>query len=152
LRRGSLSQFKGRLGGWVTFAALGAPKGGHFRNFRSFALLILRFRRYDPDGSDGRPVSTGVAIRTHTMRSIGRRRCKVQSAHKTSPPPPASASGASMALRPARRAGEADGVRWVCVQKRIWVRGTSHPHKPFSLIHSQPPPPSFRRLPPSHFS
>eukprot|EP00966_Prymnesium_polylepis_P010360 238976-Prymnesium_polylepis.1 len=31
LRGGSHSQFKSRLGRWVTFAALGIPKGGHFR-------------------------------------------------------------------------------------------------------------------------
>jgi len=41
LRGGSHSQFKSRLGGWVTFAALGVPKGGHFRSFRSFRARCL---------------------------------------------------------------------------------------------------------------
>ena len=41
LRGGSHSQFKSRLGGWVTFAALGIPKGGHFRSFRSFRARCL---------------------------------------------------------------------------------------------------------------
>eukprot|EP00966_Prymnesium_polylepis_P266700 6161454-Prymnesium_polylepis.1 len=40
LRGGSLSQFKGRFGGWVTFAALGIPKGGHFRSFRSLRAKV----------------------------------------------------------------------------------------------------------------
>ena len=35
------SQFKGRLGGSVTFAALGLPEGGHFRSFRSFSAKFL---------------------------------------------------------------------------------------------------------------
>jgi hypothetical protein len=48
LRGGSYSQFKIRLGGWVTFAALGIPKDGHFRSFRSFRArcLSLAFARF----------------------------------------------------------------------------------------------------------
>ena len=42
LRGGSLSQFKGRLGGSVTFAALGLSEGGHFRSFRSFRAENFR--------------------------------------------------------------------------------------------------------------
>eukprot|EP00966_Prymnesium_polylepis_P270608 6251577-Prymnesium_polylepis.1 len=41
---------RGRLGGWVTFAALGIPKSGHYATFAAFAALegkrfAARFRR-----------------------------------------------------------------------------------------------------------
>ena len=70
LRGGSLSQFKGRLGGWVTFAALGVPKGGHFRSFRSFRAKIsprafARFR-------DGGEVQHAAVLPGHAGNVLAR--------------------------------------------------------------------------------